>query len=62
MYVKPITITLSVELMIEFNKTNVTVSEDVGDVSVFGFAAGRTSIPVTVDIVFSGTATATEGS
>ena len=41
---------------------NVTVSEDVGDVTVSIFAAGRTSIPVTVDIVFSGIATETEGS
>ena len=44
-----------------FNQTTLTVNEDVGEVIVTLSMIGKTEVPITVDIVFSGTANEAEG-
>ena len=52
---------MSIELTIGFSQTVMTVSEDAGDITVSIGVVGRTAVPITVDVVFSGTARESEG-
>ena len=49
------------ELTVRFYQTTLTVNEDVGEVIVTVSMIGKTNVPITVDVVFSGTANEAEG-
>ena len=50
------------ELTVRFDQTTLTVNEeDVGEVTVTVSMIGNTNVPITVDVVFSGTANEAEG-
>jgi hypothetical protein len=48
------------KLTVRFYQTTLTVNEDVGEVIVTVSMIGKTNVPITVDVVFSGTANEAE--
>ena len=52
---------MTTELGIEFNQTTMTISEDVGDITVSVTAVGNTTVPIAINFAFFGTATESEG-